>query len=175
MVATVPYILLTAYEGAEFIASQVESIQNQSLRNWISSIRDDDSHDGTIDIVTRLAANDDRIRLVDDIKGNIGVVRNFNHLMKKAFNEGTEVVLFADQDDVWLPEKLQIQLDLLKQMEKKYGITTPLLIHSDLTVVDEQNSTLSVTRLWDIRASPMNWDLPWTSCWSRIMLLAAQW
>ncbi len=143
MVKTAPHILLSTFNGAEFIAAQIESIQNQSLRNWILLIRDDGSHDDTVDILTSFAAHDSRIRLVNDLRGNVGIARNFGHLMKIALKEGAKVAFFADQDDVWLPEKLEIQLDLLKKIERKCGINTPLLIHSDLMVVDKQLNVLS--------------------------------
>ena len=48
-----------------------------------------------------------------------------------------DYVMFSDQDDIWLPNKIEITLNKLKNMEKTYGKATPLLCHTDLKVVDK--------------------------------------
>ncbi len=52
-------------------------------------------------------------------------------------------VMFADQDDKWLTNKVETSLDQLKAMERQYGSHLPLLIHTDLTVVDSKLGELA--------------------------------
>jgi hypothetical protein len=49
---------------------------------------------------------------------------------------GADYLGFVDQDDVWVPEKLERQLAAMREAERLHGETTPILVHSDLSVVD---------------------------------------
>lgn len=137
------YILLGTYNGAKYIEKQIESIQKQSFEEWILLVRDDGSKDNTAEIVTRFRKEDGRIRLISDKRGNLGATRNYATLMTVARDEGAKVVLFSDQDDVWLPNKLALQLERMHDIENVFGANTPILVHSDLTVVDENLQTLA--------------------------------
>ncbi len=52
-------------------------------------------------------------------------------------------ILFADQDDQWLPNKIELSLNLLQTMEQRYGSTVPLLVHTDLKVVGKDLSEIA--------------------------------
>ena len=125
-------VVLSAYNGARHIAEQVESIRAQSFTDWKLIVRDDGSTDNTVDIVNSLAARDDRIELVTDGRGNIGPWASFGELLTIAHDRGADFVFLSDQDDVWLSDKMEKQLSLLRSIENKPG-----LIHSDLEIVDE--------------------------------------
>ena len=47
-----------------------------------------------------------------------------------------EYVMFCDQDDVWMPNKIELSMNKMNELEKNYGIDLPLLVFSDLLVVD---------------------------------------
>jgi glycosyltransferase involved in cell wall biosynthesis len=100
-------------------------------------VRDDGSTDGTVKILEAEAAADPRITLVRDGRGNLGPARSFGALMEAAAAAGAGYVAFADQDDVWEPGKLEDELRLLRAREAELGKQMPLLVHSDLSVVDE--------------------------------------
>jgi glycosyltransferase involved in cell wall biosynthesis len=125
-------VVLSAYNGARHIAEQIESIRAQSFTDWKLVVRDDGSTDDTVDIVNSLSARDDRIELVTDARGNVGPWASFGELLTIVHDRGADYVFLADQDDVWLPDKLKEQLSLLRSIENKPG-----LIHSDLKIVDE--------------------------------------
>ncbi|MFN2602605.1 MAG: glycosyltransferase family 2 protein [Gemmatimonadaceae bacterium] len=124
--------MLSAYNGAHYIAEQIESIRTQSFTDWKLIVRDDGSTDNTVDIVDSLSKQDDRIGLVTDARGNIGPWASFGELLTIAHDRGADYVFLADQDDVWLPDKMKTQLSLLRSIENEPG-----LIHSDLKIVDE--------------------------------------
>jgi glycosyltransferase involved in cell wall biosynthesis len=131
-------ILLGTYNGARFVGEQIRSIQSQTVDNWTLFIRDDASDDGTTEIIGGLATHDTRIRLVDDGHGRLGIVKNFGELTRMAHAQGADYVLFSDQDDVWNTSKIQEQLAYLRNVEEIHGENTPILVYSDLEVVDEQ-------------------------------------
>jgi rhamnosyltransferase len=130
-------VILSSYNGARFIAEQIESIRRQSFTGWRLLVRDDGSSDDTPNIVERLARVDPRIHLLRDGDGNLGVAASFGALLERAAELKARYVAFADQDDVWQPHKLARELELLQRREAETGAATPLLVHSDLTVVAE--------------------------------------
>ena len=136
-------IVLASYNGARFIDEQIQSIQAQTIQDWLLLIRDDGSSDDTVARVRKLAQTDNRIVLLNDGSGNLGVTQNFAHLMQVALNGGADYVAMADQDDVWHSEKLKILLDKMQNMESSASITIPILVHSDLEVVDEVLTTIN--------------------------------
>ena len=130
------FVLLATYNGAEFLPDQIQSIQGQTFSNWTLLVRDDGSEDNTRDLLEKLAAKDKRIRCIYDTRGRLGAIGNFGELMRLAWVEGVEIVFFSDQDDVWLPTKMREQIDALEKMEESHGRDTPILVYSDLEVVD---------------------------------------
>ena len=131
------WILLPTYNGVRFVGEQIASIQGQSMEDWRLLVRDDGSTDGVAAIVDRLAAADSRIERLADAPANAGVLANVSALMAEAQRRGARRVMLADQDDVWLPQKVAVSLDRLQQAEAA-DPDRPVLVHTDLTVVDDQ-------------------------------------
>lgn len=129
-------ILLSAYNGANYIDEQIASILNQTEQDWRLLLRDDGSTDRTGEMIDGYAkAHPGKIVQCEDGLGNVGVIRSFELLMEKS---DAEYILFSDHDDVWLPEKIALTLREMRRLEEEYGTGTPLLVHTDLQVVDEQ-------------------------------------
>lgn len=124
-------ILLASYNGQVYIGQQIESIQKQTFADWTLWIRDDGSTDGTLDVIDTYLSADERIRLLPNPrKENLGVIKSFYRLLK---HEVADYYFFSDQDDVWLPEKLALCLEKAQQL----ATNQPLLIYTDLSVVDQ--------------------------------------
>ncbi len=134
-------ILLGTFNGARFLCPLLESLRQQSYRDWRLIVRDDGSTDGACEMLQEAADADDRVRLLPCDGQRLGSVGNFSRLLQAAYDEGAEVAFFADQDDVWLPDKVARQLETLAAAREQYGPHTPLLAHCDLAVVDEQLQT----------------------------------
>ncbi len=130
-------MVLSAYNGERHIAAQIESIRAQRFAGWTLIVRDDGSTDGTVRIVETLAERDPRISLVRDARGNIGPWASFGQLLEIARDRDAEYVFLADQDDIWHPVKMAEQWALMTAHEATHGIDYPVLVHSDLKVVDE--------------------------------------
>ena len=129
-------ILLATCNGAQFVREQIESIRSQSVTDWTLAIRDDGSTDGTPGILDELAGSDSRIVIVNDAHGRLGAAGNFSMLATRALTGPPGPVLFADQDDVWFPTKIERTLAVLRSAEATRPANAPVLVHSDLTVID---------------------------------------
>lgn len=134
-------ILLATYNGEKYIREQLDSILNQTYKNIRILIHDDGSSDNTVYIIKEYEKNyPDKIVFIDDGIKTGGAVWNFEHLMKHAT---AEYIMFSDQDDIWLPDKIEISLKEVLELEKKYGKETPILVYTDAIVIDEKKNVLS--------------------------------
>lgn len=124
-------IVLATYSGETYIAEQLDSIIQQTHTNWKLIIRDDGSKDGTKEILKQYSLKDDRIFIIEDNDGNLGFNKNFLTLVSKT---SANYISICDQDDVWLPEKVSLSLEKIKEIEN-LGIT-PALVHCDAMIVD---------------------------------------
>ena len=124
---------MATYNGEKYLYEQIESILNQSYKNWILLIRDDKSEDSTVSIIEEYEKKDSRIRLLRDRKGNLGFVKNFEELLK---NSQEEFVMFSDQDDYWEKDKIKNYIEILQKDKKLSQI--PLLIHSNSFICDKE-------------------------------------
>lgn len=99
-------ILMATYNGARFLREQLASIARQSHTDWRLMVSDDGSNDETMDILTRFAK--DIAQPVTLLKGpGLGPTSNFFHLISHSQpGSVSDLFAFADQDDVWLEDKL---------------------------------------------------------------------
>ena len=137
---------MATYNGEKYIAEQIDSILNQSFKEWVVYIRDDGSKDNTVSIIKEyIEKYPDKIFLIEDNKKGLGAKLNFAELLKYSKNQYT---MFCDQDDFWLEDKIETTLNEMKNMEDKYGKIAPILVHTDLQVVDGDLNMLDQS-LWD--------------------------
>ncbi|MEG0356711.1 MAG: glycosyltransferase family 2 protein [Christensenellaceae bacterium] len=121
-------VLLATYNGEGYISELLDSLVCQTYQDFRLIVRDDNSIDRTIDIV-KSYQNQLKIEIVHDGDTAGGAKNNFFQLLKYA---SSDFVFFADQDDVWLPNKIEISLHEIWRYEQ----SIPLLVHTDLEVVD---------------------------------------
>lgn len=133
-------ILLATYNGERFIGEQIESIQAQTHENWRLLVSDDCSSDRTLDVVRGYAADDNRINIVSEGIKHGGAKENFFALMRCS---DAHYCMFCDQDDVWLPEKVEKSLLALRALEERERKDLPLLVFCDMKVVDAKLNILS--------------------------------
>ncbi|MFH1195306.1 MAG: glycosyltransferase family 2 protein [bacterium] len=133
-------ILLATYNGEKYLNQQIESILNQTCRDWRLLIRDDLSTDNTINIIKNYTSKyPDKIRLIEDDKGHLGLARNFGALLEAA---QSEYIMFCDQDDIWLPNKIELIINVMKAAQQR-NPDLPILVHTDLRVVDENLNVIA--------------------------------
>ena len=127
---------MSSYNGEKYICEQVESILSQNNTEITLFIRDDGSSDSTRDIINNLINKYHNIIFLNEKKKeNVGVKNSFLLGLRFAYNyvNDFEYFAFADQDDVWLPEKINTAI-------KKIGDNNdiPSLYYSNKTFVNEK-------------------------------------
>jgi len=122
-------IAMCTYNGERFLKEQIDSILNQSYKNFELIITDDCSSDKTIEIIKEYLKHDDRIKLFQNEK-NLGFIKNFEKAISLCSGE---YIALADQDDIWKGNKLEVFLKELKDN---------VLIYSDAILIDKNSKEL---------------------------------
>lgn len=135
-------VILSTYNGHQYLTEQVDSILAQEDVDVRLFIRDDGSRDSTVEWARTLAARDPRVHFVAG--ANMGVAGSFFAALEEAGSE-CEFFAFADQDDVWYPRKLANAVEMLRRAEDP---ESPLLYCSKLELVDEKLNHLAYTKTW---------------------------
>ena len=132
-------ILLTTYNGEKFLFEQVESIMNQTFHNFVCYVHDDGSKDGTLNILQKMKEKYDEKIVILDYPRQGRPRDNFLSMIEYV---DSPYIMFADQDDYWLPEKIQKTLAKMKEGEAQSG-GCAIAVYSDVKVVDEKLKTIS--------------------------------
>lgn len=127
-------VLLATYEGAQFLPEQLDSIERQSYPHLHVIARDDGSKDQSLNLLKNRP-----FECIDSDK-NLGCKRNFSKLLEHA---QAPYICFSDQDDVWLSHKVEESLQAMQKAEKSLPVGTPVLVHTDLVVVDQSLQEVS--------------------------------
>jgi len=109
-------IIIPTYNRRQLIARSIESVLNQTYRDFELIIVDDGSTDGTGEVVAGF--NDERIRYIR-CEENRGEAAARNVGIKAA---RCDYIAYQDSDDEWLPEKLARQMELLKNASPQFGV-----------------------------------------------------
>lgn len=132
-------VLLATFNGANFLSAQLTSLFNQSMPDFEILVADDGSSDDTVAILEAACTqHPGRLRVIHRERVG-GPAANFLRLLDAA---DAPYLMFCDQDDVWLPDKIEVMLRAIEQVELGNG-GKPALVHSDLVVVDSQLRTLA--------------------------------
>lgn len=119
-------ILMSTYNGAPFLKTQIDSILCQTYTGFSLIIRDDGSCDDTLEILN--AYDDPRITVIQG--DNLGPADSFFSLLREA--PEADYLFFSDQDDVWYPYKLECMLSQIKAYDD-----VPAMVFSDFEMIDE--------------------------------------
>lgn len=133
-------IILATYNGSEYLVEQLESIARQSYTNWHMYVGDDGSTDSTSRIL--LSFYDlypGKMTLLPSCQ-RLGVTANFSKILGYS---RSNYILLADQDDIWIDQKIERMLAAMQTAEQIYGQNTPLLVHSDLILIDAAGTQTS--------------------------------
>lgn len=127
-------ILLATYNGGNYLRNQLLSIQAQTFTDWRLIIHDDGSNDGSKDILKEFSEKDSRIMFIDDNITKLGPAGNFMHLLQ--YSE-SPFICFADQDDIWLENKLKVCYDIISKKDNN----RPQIVSSNCVLWDGNNMT----------------------------------
>lgn len=129
-------ILMATYNGEKYLQEQLESIENQTWKQWRLTVHDDGSTDNTWSILEKFQkrVGEGKVILIKNNPPTGSAKKNFMQMIQAC--DGA-YMMFCDQDDVWHLDKVENTFRRMRQMEKRYGKNLPLLVHTDLKVVDE--------------------------------------
>lgn len=128
-------VVLATFNGAAYLREQLESILDQTWQDIEIVAYDDGSTDGTLSILEQYP----QVRTYRAEERG-GVVVNFQRGISRATGR---YVAFCDQDDIWLKNRLEASVTAMQQLERARGSDTPILVHSDLCVVDKDLRTMA--------------------------------
>jgi glycosyltransferase involved in cell wall biosynthesis len=106
-------VVVPAFDGENRIAGTLRQLRHQTFRDFEIVVVDDGSRDGTAAVVRRLVNDDPRIRLVE--QANRGTAGARNRGIAEARGD---LIAFLDDDDLWLPQKLELQVARLDEVPK---------------------------------------------------------
>ena len=113
-------IITPTYNSKDFIPQTINSIISQTYRYWELIVTDDCSSDGTWELLQNYSMKDKRIKIFQLEKNSgTGVARN--NSIKHATGR---YIAFCDSDDVWLPEKLEKQIDFLQKNDLAFTFSS---------------------------------------------------
>lgn len=144
-------VVMACYNGAEYLDEQLASLFAQQGVRVSLLVRDDGSDDGTPEKLEQWRKTyPDQIDIVEDDAGNLGASGSFSQLLTLALRQWDRpgkyaAVALADQDDIWYEEKLQRSLAALAGVSEGKPESFPVLVHSDLRVVDESGQEMSAS------------------------------
>lgn len=126
-------ILLATYNGEKFIQEQLDSLFSQTFQDFKIFVRDDGSTDNTIRIIQESVQKyPNRIMIMHDETPHRGAKDSFLWLLEHV---NAKYYMFCDQDDVWLPFKIEHTLSRMEAVETK-NPQKAIMIHTDLRIVD---------------------------------------
>ena len=140
-------ILMATYNGEAFVEEQVQSIINQTYTDWRLLVHDDGSTDKTMEILHRLAEEDERVVVIEDGVQHLGVAKNFIHLAKQST---AAYCMFCDQDDVWLPNKVEKMVHAIEQYDQgvpQVVYTNAFLWSPNRGIISDKNTLTYPTTL----------------------------
>ena len=133
-------ILLAVYNGEPYLPALLDSLVGQTYRDFRLIVSDNKSTDSTVAIL-----NDYSARFAHDIlilpapPKTVSAHLNFARVSEAG---GAPYLMFADCNDVWHSNKVERTLASMQDAEERYGATYPILVHSDLVVVDKKLNRL---------------------------------
>ncbi len=124
-------IITPSYNSFNFIGETINSVIAQTYENWEMIIVDDCSKDNSVELIREYVKKDSRIKLIQN-EVNKGAAETRNEALKVAKGR---FIAFLDSDDLWLPSKLEIQLEFMQ--ENNYPIS-----FTEYELIDEEGKAL---------------------------------
>ena len=130
-------VLLAAYNGEKHLPELLDSLCVQTDPDFSVLVQDDGSSDSTPEILADIIHRDSRFSAGNESGCHLGAAGNFLSLIRRS---DAYLRFLCDQDDIWMPEKIAVLKQAIREEISRYGADTPLLVHSDCSLVNESGS-----------------------------------
>jgi len=145
-------IVMATYNGMPYIREQLQSILWQDYPQFRLLIHDDGSTDGTVEEIRKVAERyPDKVFFIEDGITFRDAKKNFEHLLKMT---DADYIFLADQDDVWLPSKVSVMVEHIKNGEQHGRMHKPILLFSASIPVDKNGFPKSTSVFKMMNANP---------------------
>jgi len=125
-------VIIPVYNGEKFLSEAIESVIAQTYSDWEIIAVNDGSTDRSLEILRRYERLlPSKIRVISQENYGLSIARNRAIAMAKG-----DYIAFLDCDDLWLPEKLEKQIDFLNSNKE------PGLVYSDNHEIDEHGNLI---------------------------------
>ena len=150
-------VLLAAYNGIKNLPALLESLEAQTDSDFSVLMQDDGSEDGTQQLLESWREKDSRFVFGGFQGRHFGPAGNFLSLLRQT---DADYALLCDQEDLWAPDKIGTLKHAIMDAASVYGPQTPLLVHSDCSLIDEKGSIIADSFFrhqgWDPAALSLN-------------------
>lgn len=146
-------VVLATFNGERYLKSQLNSIINQRLLPYEIIIIDDCSTDNTLNTISNFNFFEIKVKIIKN-GINLGPIANFKKGISLAKGD---FIALCDQDDIWLPSKLEVSLENILKLNQNKACA----VYSDLTLIDEDNNLMaqSLHKLWNINPEKFDFFL----------------
>lgn len=136
-------IVMCTYNGAKYVAGQLESVLNQTYSPCEVIVQDDGSTDGTVEILRQYAARYPVVRIYQNARP-MGVNGNFYSAMRRAAGD---YIALSDQDDLWEPDKIAVQMAAIGDKMMCTGRSVPFSEDGTPVNYDKRRPNCNLIRL----------------------------
>ncbi len=154
-------VLMSSFNGENYIADQIDSILTQKKNNIKLYIRDDGSTDATRSIITEYSKRYSNVIFINEgDSNNVGFNRSFMLLLSKALvlEPECELFAFADQDDIWMENKLSIAVDRIlntgNDNELMYYYANKYWTNAELKIIQQDDFSYCRDNYFDMFILP---------------------
>lgn len=163
-------VILCTYNGEKYLEKQIKSIMEQDREDFCLLYSDDGSTDSTKAILQSLQEKyGRRMRAFPRPMHSGSPAKHFLSILSALAKgeveiDNLEYIFLADQDDDWFPDKLSKTISVIKEEERKFGESLPILCHTDCSLVNSRGELLA-------KSYRRYQKLPGASCrFSRLLL-----
>lgn len=132
-------IAIATYNGEKYLRDQLDSLYSQTIIPDEIIVVDDCSNDATKDILEEYNAKKGLRYIINE--NNLGVNKNFEKAIRSC---KSEYIMICDQDDIWMPHKIETSLNKIKALEKNFK--GPVCVSSQCYHIDANGEIISRVR-----------------------------
>ena len=142
-------VILCTYNGEKYLEKQIKSIMEQDREDFCLLYSDDGSTDSTKAILQSLQEKyGRRMRAFPRPMHSGSPAKHFLSILSalakgEVETDNLEYIFLADQDDEWFPDKLSKTISVIKEEERKFGESLPILCHTDCSLVNSRGELLA--------------------------------
>ena len=142
-------VILCTYNGEKYLEKQIKSIMEQDREDFCLLYSDDGSTDSTKAILQSLQEKyGRRMRAFPRPMHSGSPAKHFLSILSalakgEVETDNLEYIFLADQDDEWFPDKLSKTISVIKEEERKFGESFPILCHTDCSLVNSRGELLA--------------------------------